>query len=31
LELLRRLFADSISFAAHHSWGLVFSRQSAAR
>jgi hypothetical protein len=31
LERLRRLVADSASFPAHHSWGLVFAWQSAAR
>ena len=27
LEHLRRLVADSASFPAHHSWGLVFAYQ----
>jgi hypothetical protein len=31
LERLRRLVADSASFPAHHSWGLVFACQSVAR
>jgi hypothetical protein len=31
LECLGRLVADSASFRAHHSWGLVFACQSVAR
>ena len=31
LERLRHLVADSASFPAHHSWGLVFACQSVAR
>ena len=31
LERLRRLVTDCTSFAAHHSWGLVFACQSVAR
>jgi hypothetical protein len=31
LKRLRRLVADSASFPAHHSWGLVFACQSVAR
>ena len=31
LQRLGRLVADSASFPAHHSWGLVFARQSVAR
>ena len=31
LERLRQLVADSASFPAHHSWGLVFACQWAAR